>query len=47
MPLNAYLFGGAVRQLHGVAAAALVLKLLSVVGMMVIMVFSAFLGFGA
>ena len=37
MPLNHLLFHGTLRSLHGVAAAALVLKLLSVAAMMVIM----------
>lgn len=37
MPLNYWLFNGATRELHMVATAALTLKLLSLVGMMVIM----------
>jgi len=37
MPLNGYLFNGAFRELHVVAAVALGLKLASVAGMMVIM----------
>lgn len=37
MPLNAYLFNGAFRDLHIVATVALGLKLASVVGMMIIM----------
>ncbi len=37
MPLNGYLFSGAFRDLHIVAAVAIGLKLASVVGMMVIM----------
>lgn len=37
MPLNHLLFQGTVREMHVVATVALVLKLLSVVGMMVIM----------
>lgn len=38
MPLNGYLFHGAFRELHPVAATAIGLKLSSVIGMMVIMV---------
>lgn len=37
MPLNHYLFAGAFQEVHVVVTVALVLKLLSIVGMMVIM----------